>query len=42
VAGHKKQVELTDLCGWFRSPNQRRKDRVQLLPKTLMSGVSAH
>jgi hypothetical protein len=22
VAGHKKQLELTDLCGWFRSPNQ--------------------
>jgi hypothetical protein len=22
VAGHKKQLELTDLCGWFRSSNQ--------------------
>jgi hypothetical protein len=29
AAGHKKQLELTDLCGWFRSPNQQRKDWVQ-------------
>ncbi|KAF6259309.1 organic solute transport protein 1-domain-containing protein [Scenedesmus sp. NREL 46B-D3] len=28
--GHKKQLELTDLRGWFRSPKQRRKDWVQL------------
>jgi hypothetical protein len=29
VAGHKKQLELTDLRGWFRSPKQRRKNWVQ-------------